>query len=138
MSPFITFAELVELCARAAHAVNCIFVEAVGEPITIGPWEMLKEERKEGIRQGVRAALLNPDMEPGDSHKGWLATMEAAGWKYGPVRDEEAKVHPCMLPYDALPPEQRAKDAQFLTVVNAHAHALMEAGKANPEHILGE
>jgi len=32
------------------------------------------------------------------------------GWGYAPVRDDAAKHHPCLLPYDELPPRERVKD----------------------------
>jgi len=35
------------------------------------------------------------------------------GWVYGEVKDPERKTHPCMVPYDDLPIEQRAKDTLF-------------------------
>ena len=31
-------------------------------------------------------------------HEVWAAGRIAAGWKYGPVRDEIKKEHPCLIP----------------------------------------
>ena len=34
----------------------------------------------------------------------------AAGWTYGFQKSELARTHPCLVAYEDLPPEQRAKD----------------------------
>ncbi len=65
---------------------------------------------------------------PEQSHEGWLAEKIATGWVYGPVKDTEKKEHPCMLPYDELPPSQKAKDALFVRTVRSMASALGWAG----------
>lgn len=38
------------------------------------------------------------------------------GWRYGPVRDREAKTHPDMVPYDELERRERDKDAVFVAL----------------------
>ena len=43
-------------------------------------------------------------------HEVWAAGRLAAGWKYGPVRDDERKEHPCLIPYEALPEEEKDYD----------------------------
>lgn len=42
-----------------------------------------------------------------------------AGWKHGVKKDAKKKEHPCMIPYDDLPLDQRVKDALFVGVVKA-------------------
>ena len=34
----------------------------------------------------------------------------ANGWVYAPVRDNELKHHPCLVPYEDLPVEEQQKD----------------------------
>ena len=63
--------------------------------------------------------LDNPDAPPSASHESWLAVKEADGWKYGEVKDPENKEHPCFVPYEQLPEEQKAKDHLFKAVVEA-------------------
>lgn len=41
-------------------------------------------------------------------HEVWSANRRTDGWTYGPVRDDEKKQHPCLVPYDELP--EREKD----------------------------
>ena len=43
-------------------------------------------------------------------HEVWAAGRLATGWKYGPVRDDERKEHPCLIPYEALPEEEKDYD----------------------------
>lgn len=40
---------------------------------------------------------------------------------YGPVKNPQAKEHHCIVPFDALPAEQQAKDFIFRGVVLALA-----------------
>lgn len=43
-------------------------------------------------------------------HEVWAAGRIAAGWKYGPVRDELKKEHPCLIPYEELTEEEKNYD----------------------------
>ena len=56
-------------------------------------------------------------------HDAWLADKERDGWKYGAVKNPETKEHPCCVPYDQLPAEQRVKDYLFKAIVNAFKQA---------------
>lgn len=35
-------------------------------------------------------------------HEVWAQGRIDDGWRYGPVRDDERKLHPCIVPYDKL------------------------------------
>jgi hypothetical protein len=50
-----------------------------------------------------------------------MAQKLAEGWKLGPVKNPEAKEHPCLVPFDDLPVEQKVKDYLFRGVVRALA-----------------
>jgi len=63
--------------------------------------------------------LDNPDATPALSHESWLKEKSDSGWKFGPVKDAEKKEHPCMVPFEALPPEQQMKDILFAAIVRA-------------------
>ena len=43
-------------------------------------------------------------------HEVWAAGRRSAGWKYGPVRDEQKKEHPCLVPYEQLSEEEKDFD----------------------------
>jgi hypothetical protein len=61
------------------------------------------------------------------AHESWLAEKAATGWTYGPVKDEQAKTHPCFVAFEQLPPDQQAKDALFFAIVTALAPFLTAA-----------
>ncbi len=98
-------------------------------------WGELPEEKKAANRDFARraASVLNDvgaelaplsRRETGDllldesqiermaiaEHDGWVADRERRGWKYGPVRDEEKKEHPTMIPWDELDRQNQEKD----------------------------
>ncbi|WP_181160133.1 RyR domain-containing protein [Sandaracinobacter neustonicus] len=35
-------------------------------------------------------------------HRRWMVDRRLSGWRYGPVRDNEARLHPDLIPYDQL------------------------------------
>lgn len=43
-------------------------------------------------------------------HEVWAAKRLAQGWTYGPERDDAEKKHPCLVPYDQLPEEEKVYD----------------------------
>ncbi|HYC59201.1 MAG TPA: RyR domain-containing protein [Thermoanaerobaculia bacterium] len=47
-----------------------------------------------------------------NAHELWAAQRIAAGWSYGPKRDDSAKHHPCLVPYEELPDAEREYDRQ--------------------------
>ena len=104
--------------AITTYNVNRAYCEAMGDR-SFAPWDLAPEWQKDANRAGVNFHLENPDASPGASHKSWLAMKAADGWKFGPVKDADLKTHPCMMPFAALPREQRAKDHLFKAVVES-------------------
>ena len=45
-----------------------------------------------------------------NTHEVWSAGRIADGWTYGPVRDDEKKTHPCLIPYEELSEEEKDYD----------------------------
>ncbi len=43
-------------------------------------------------------------------HDVWAAGRLKEGWRYGPVRDDEARTHPDLVPYDELPETEKEYD----------------------------
>ena len=43
-------------------------------------------------------------------HDVWAAARIAAGWQYGPTRDDAKKLHPCLVPYGELPESEKTYD----------------------------
>lgn len=106
-----------EQIARVAHEVNRAYCQALGDS-SQPEWENAPGWQRDSAINGVRFHIANPDAGPDHSHQEWLKEKEAAGWKYGPVKDAEKKEHPCFVPYDQLPVEQKAKDFLFRAVVH--------------------
>lgn len=112
-----------EAAARAAHEANRAYCIAIGD-FSQPHWEEAPSWAQDSARLGVQAIHDNPATTPEQSHQGWLAQKERDGWKYGPVKNPDAKEHPCFVPYAELPPHQQAKDAIFGTVVRSTLLAL--------------
>lgn len=110
-----------EQIAKVCHEVNRAYCQALGDN-SQPAWEDAPEWQKESAVHGVRLHTLNPDAGPEASHESWMAQKMADGWEYGPEKDPEAKRHPCIVPFDALPVDQQAKDYIFRGVVHALAH----------------
>jgi len=72
---------------------------------------------KKSAISGVNYHLDNLDSKPEDSHNSWLKEKEKDGWSYGKVKDAEKKTHPCCIPYEELPLEDKIKDSLFISVV---------------------
>jgi len=79
--------------------------------------------QRDSARRAVQMHTENPDAGPQASHESWMAQKVAEGWKYGPEKRPDLKEHHGMVPFDALPSEQQAKDYIFRGGVHALAHA---------------
>lgn len=108
--------------ARICHETNRAYCESIGDN-TQKPWNEADVWQKESAINGVEFHLNNlregREANPAASHENWMAEKKAAGWKWGPVKDVETKEHPCFLPYNRLPAEQKMKDYLFTGIVTA-------------------
>lgn len=104
--------------ARVCHEVNRAYCLTLGDA-SQQPWQDAPGWQRESAIDGVKFRLTNPAAPPSASHDNWLQHKAADGWTYGPEKDAEKKTHPCMVPFDALPLEQQAKDYLFAAVVSA-------------------
>lgn len=43
-------------------------------------------------------------------HEVWSETRIKQGWTYGEQRNDELKTHPCLVPYEDLPEEEKEYD----------------------------
>jgi len=107
-----------EQIAKVAHEINKAFCESIGDDSQL-TWEDAPDWQKESAINGVQFHIDNPDALPSNSHESWLKQKEDEGWKYGPVKDPEKKEHPCFVPYDELPVEQKSKDYLFKQVIHS-------------------
>ena len=110
----------IEQVAQVAHEINRAYCAALGD--TSQPaWDDAPEWQRSSAINGVQFHMANPGAGPDHSHNEWMKEKVASGWKYGAAKDPVAKQHPCMVPYDLLPTEQKAKDYLFRGTVHALA-----------------
>jgi hypothetical protein len=123
-------------------------VTRIGTSPAMVPWEQLSEDYREAnranvdeiaaklVRMGYRLAPARLEPTPRFSeedverlapleHERWRAERERAGWTPSSIRDDEAKVHPDLVPWEQLSPEAQEKDR---TVVRAIPDLLAEIG----------
>ena len=43
-------------------------------------------------------------------HEAWAQQRLAEGWKYGAKRNDDQKEHPCLIPYEDLPENEKEYD----------------------------
>lgn len=109
-----------KLIARVCHEANRAYCEAIGDQ-SQKPWNEAEDWQKDSAIKGVDFALDNPKAPVSAQHDSWVAQKIADGWKYGPVKAPSRKEHPCIVPYEKLPEEQKRKDALFKAIVLALA-----------------
>lgn len=104
----------IEAAARAAHEVNRSYCE-VGGDTSQKSWAEAPNWQCQSALEGVRAVI--DGKTPEQLHESWMLSKISDGWRYGEVKDAEAKTHPCIVPYDSLPEFQRRKDDLFRETV---------------------
>ena len=108
----------VENVAKIAHELNASYCRSIGDDSQLS-WEDAPEWQKESAVNGVKFHLEHPDASPSASHESWLKQKTEEGWKYGAVKNPETKEHPCFVPYEQLPTEQKSKDYLFKQVIDS-------------------
>ena len=104
--------------ARICHEANRAYCIALGDnsqPF----WYAAPDWQKESAISGVRNIINGTIKGPEDSHKSWYASKYKDGWRYGPVKDPDKKLHPCMVSFNELPVDQQTKDYLFWNIVTA-------------------
>lgn len=61
------------------------------------------------VRLGSELEQLT-ELLAANAHDIWAKQRLQDGWKYGPVRDDVRKSHPCLVPYDQLPESEKEYD----------------------------
>jgi hypothetical protein len=114
----------LEQIAQLAHNVNYVYCLQI-EDITAKTWDEAPDWQKDSARAGVEMVLKSLKqgvaVSPWQTHIEWMKHKTAEGWVYGEKKDATAKTHPCMLPWNELPEQQRLKDQLFIGVVEACA-----------------
>jgi hypothetical protein len=104
--------------AKTCHEVNKVYCESIGD-FTQVEWDKAPKWQKDSAIDGVAYLFKNPNATCEDIHENWMKAKKADGWRYGIVKDAEAKTHPCIMPYNFLSLEQRMKDTLFISIVRS-------------------
>lgn len=62
------------------------------------------------------AIVLSPELDrlveqlAGHIHAVWARQRMTEGWTFGDKRNDEMKQHPCLVPFELLPEEEKAYD----------------------------
>lgn len=110
----LTVNTIAKICHQANRALCQTQLDA-SQP----DWDVAPDWQIESAIKGVEFCLDNPDAPPSANHESWLKQKMDDGWKFGPVKNPETKEHPCCVPYDQLPEEQKVKDYLFKGIVGA-------------------
>lgn len=111
---------------------------------SVVPWKVLPKEFQESNRKqaaDIRSKLetvhcvMAPMQDWGEKlfefepeeidllarmeHDRWMEEKRQNGWVYAPVRDNDAKKHPCLVPYDELPLDEQEKDISAVSQIPA-------------------
>lgn len=107
--------------AKVCHEANRAWCEANGD-LSQKHWELADMWQQQSAIRGVCVALDGATAR--EQHEAWSEDKRAEGWRFGTVKNPDLKEHPCLVDYDELPLEQRAKDALFGATIRALAPAL--------------
>lgn len=108
----------IEQIAELCHETNAAYCRALGD-LSQMPWPAAPHWQQQSAINGVKFHLANPTATEAASHESWLDEKLKDGWKYGPIKNQGTREHPCFVPFTALPAEQQVKDALFKGVVDA-------------------
>jgi len=111
----------IEICAEAAHEINRVWCRTHGDD-SQPHWDDAPEWQKNSAINGVKGVLAGNT--PEQSHESWAKEKTDTGWVFGALKDPEKKTHPCLVAYNDLPPEQRAKDFLYVNTVKTVHTAL--------------
>lgn len=101
----------LEATSAAVHETNRLYNGVHGDH-SVPPWSEAPSWMKSSVFNGVVGALAGNT--PAMSHESWVRQRARDGWKHGLEKNYAMKTHPCMVPYDELPEQQRRKDHIFV------------------------
>ena len=90
---------------------------AAKAPIIPAPWF----EREQAFRDQFLDAIERQcgdqrNSSPEELHDRWMQAYFRMGWVYGDTYDQDAKIHPDLVPYEQLGQLERDKDEVFIAL----------------------
>lgn len=104
--------------AQVCHEATRGFQRTLGQPQS-REWDNAGTEMQQSVVHGVKVAQESTEHGPEELHRQWRMVREQQGWVYGDVKDEVAKTHPNLRPYNELPLSEQLKDSLFIAIVRA-------------------
>ena len=119
--------------ARFVYEGARIAAVAAGAPIVPKPWDDREEDfRKQFLEVIRRQCGEMRSRSPEELHGGWMQAYINNGWKYGPKYDQQARIHPDLVPYADLGQLERDKDAVFVALCEIARVYIRDAELAKP------
>lgn len=103
--------------ASVAHIALAALSEFAGEQDVVHEFDKLPDAQKEGLIAGVNMLIADPNAGADARHNAWMEKMLADGWKFSKKRDDAAKTHPRLVPFDRLPKKEVAKETLLHAIV---------------------
>ena len=116
-----------EQTAQLCHEANAAYCRARGD-YSHADWADTPQNIQESAIKSVLFHWYNPDKTPRESHEEWMRHKREEGWQYGQQKDTGQRKHPCFMPYDNLPVEEKAKDHIFKAISNTAAKLNAQEG----------
>lgn len=110
----MTITEIAEVC----HEANKLLCEAYGD-YSQPKWVDAPKWQKDSSIEGVEFLSKNPNASDGLLHDVWMSSKIKDGWVYGEVKDPIKLTHPCIVPFEYLSEQDKAKDRLFAGIVRA-------------------
>lgn len=104
--------------AKACHEANRVWCQANGDS-SQNHWDSAEQWQRDSAIKGVEFRLNNPDASESAQHDAWSKDKLDQGWRYGEIKDEKEKTHPCLVLFNQLPEFQQKKDKLFCAIVDA-------------------
>ena len=101
-----------DLLAEIMHLGWVGFQIAAGQPYN----EIPSEDQLKSLHDAIKNREGKTKLSPEEEHDNWMRFKLADGWKYGKVKDETAKTHPDILPFEELPEIEQRKDTNSIII----------------------
>jgi len=115
----LTVGQIAKLC----HQINKAYCETIGDNSQLD-WDLCPKWQKDSAINGVEHVLANPNCEYEDSHNNWFVEKINDGWIYGKEKNEQRKIHPCMVDFNELPLQQQLKDIFFINTIKTFINTI--------------